>query len=172
MSTTTPTPRADSAAQTATIHGFSLPEGTTADTLEHWPQFAEYFERKEGFYPSPTDSRTIMLFEYYVEGAFRELLESQGQVTAMRAELRMLLPVLESMPEAKPGGIDWGRLGAGVRHLLSTPAPAVVPVDEVEKLFANLQGVCRCDDSVGYICDLHQEERLFSARHPRKEGGV
>lgn len=54
------------------VHGFALPEGNDAADLVLWPEFAIYFEKHTGLKPDSKDLDAVMLFEFYVEGAYRE----------------------------------------------------------------------------------------------------
>jgi len=54
------------------VHGFQLPDGKDAASLDWWPEFAAYFEEQEGFQPHPRDSHAKRLFEYFVEGAYQQ----------------------------------------------------------------------------------------------------
>jgi len=63
---------AEVACSAEVAHGFMLPPGQDASSMPLWAEFSEYFERKEGFRPHPKDSGHKRLFEYYVEGAWRE----------------------------------------------------------------------------------------------------
>lgn len=60
------------------VHGFALPPGQDASGCVWWPEFVEYFERVEGFTPHPRDTHHKRLFEYFVEGAFRQHQQSQN----------------------------------------------------------------------------------------------
>jgi len=57
------------------VHGFTLPPGQDASSLEWWPEFSAYFARVEGFAPNHRDSTHKRLFEYFVEGAYCQAQE-------------------------------------------------------------------------------------------------
>lgn len=61
------------------VRGFTLLPGQDASTCDWWPEFSEYFEQVEGFKPHPRDTHHKRLFEYFVEGAFRQPQQSQNQ---------------------------------------------------------------------------------------------
>jgi len=65
-------PLGPTACSAEVVHGYMLPPGQDASAMPWWAEFAEFFERKEGFRPHPRDSGHKRLFEYYVEGAWHE----------------------------------------------------------------------------------------------------
>lgn len=117
----------------------------------------------------------------------RELLASQGQVTALREALENCLKSAYPHPEENPNMYAAWKAGYAVIH--STPAPAVVPAEEVEKLLSAVQDIakqrrpgelneedCDCADfEVGYdgiVIVARNALEACRAKHPRKEGGV
>lgn len=62
------------------VHGFTLGLLQDASSLRWWPEFVEFFERVEGAAPHPRDSDHKRLFEYFVQGAFRQW-ENQNDLT-------------------------------------------------------------------------------------------
>lgn len=68
------------------VHGFMLPPGQDASGCVWWPEFVEYFERVEGFTPHPRDTHHKRLFEYFVEGAFRQHEQSQNDALCHPAD--------------------------------------------------------------------------------------
>jgi hypothetical protein len=68
----------DAACSGEVVHGFTLPPRQDASGCDWWPEFVAYFERVEGFTPHPRDAQHKRLFEYFVEGAFRQHEQSQN----------------------------------------------------------------------------------------------
>ncbi len=45
-------------------------------TSEDWKWFAQYFEKTEGFPPTYGDTRAMMLFNYFCNGAYMQWFQS------------------------------------------------------------------------------------------------
>lgn len=196
MSTTTPTPRDDAA-----VTGNSDPQG---DEYEDLAQFARQLERELAVSKAAEAELLERLQErtqdYLITGSKRvqelnetrkELLASQGQEVALRRALEGLIVECEVVTSHAGEKVVVQRAVERASKALHSPAPAVVPVEEVEgwepgiTLEGGLAGAlewamgmepspCRCLDvaTPPHVCRGHRALEAYRAKHPRKEGGA